>query len=587
MLLLFLLLVLIGGCSFVIGNALLFRLDPGQCFDRTGDRAIISTWIGVLILANSFLTISLFGPLIPQLTIPAILLILGISLWSRQSRKSMSSLLRRQAPGTIVGTSALTLGVAAYCSQIIVWYDSGLYHVQVIKWLSEFGLVPGLALIHDRFGFISSWFALSAPLNHGILDGRVAALPAAFCLLLFFIHALISFLRIAEQRARTHDLFIVLASLPLALFVGIGWAVPNSPSPDAPVIVLTLVIVFVMLAISSHGENHNHSDTTMRVRFIPLVLAVGAMTIKFNALPLVAVAFCYYLFTDHFSKTKLFAAGSLVALVLALIATAGIVTSGCAFYPVSSLCTDVPWSLGSTAAAEMSTVIQEWARWSGTIPANATSLNWILPWIRAEKLCAALILCSFLALVILVATPAKRAPGQSYIIALGVVGIAFMFYGAPTLRFGMGYVVLLPSLVVARYMSSFSAIQERLNVKILKNFVFLSFTVATFLALHALDEGIANRLDAARDNPQFNLLLPPPILNRYYEVDAVTGKILPFEIVIVADRIEDVLYYRPENTDQCWDAPLPCANGRLENVRLRQQDKGIASGFVRHLESTP
>src|SRR5580692_1131406 len=48
----------------------------------------------------------------------------------------------------------------------INFYDTALYHQQAVKWLAEHGLVRGVALVYYRFGFVSSWFSLAAPLNH-------------------------------------------------------------------------------------------------------------------------------------------------------------------------------------------------------------------------------------------------------------------------------------------------------------------------------------------------------------------------------------------------------------------------------------
>ena len=37
-----------------------------------------------------------------------------------------------------------------------------MYHAQSIRWLEEYGVVPGLANLHERFAYNSSFFALSA-----------------------------------------------------------------------------------------------------------------------------------------------------------------------------------------------------------------------------------------------------------------------------------------------------------------------------------------------------------------------------------------------------------------------------------------
>lgn len=40
----------------------------------------------------------------------------------------------------------------------IIMDDTESYHIQSIKWIQEYGSVPGLVNLHERFGFNSSWF---------------------------------------------------------------------------------------------------------------------------------------------------------------------------------------------------------------------------------------------------------------------------------------------------------------------------------------------------------------------------------------------------------------------------------------------
>src|SRR6185503_10426523 len=37
--------------------------------------------------------------------------------------------------------------------------DTDSYHIQMVKWIQEYGTVPGIANLHERFGFNSSWFS--------------------------------------------------------------------------------------------------------------------------------------------------------------------------------------------------------------------------------------------------------------------------------------------------------------------------------------------------------------------------------------------------------------------------------------------
>ena len=41
-------------------------------------------------------------------------------------------------------------------------FDSSLYHAQSIRWIEEYGIVPGLANLHSRFGYNSAAYATNA-----------------------------------------------------------------------------------------------------------------------------------------------------------------------------------------------------------------------------------------------------------------------------------------------------------------------------------------------------------------------------------------------------------------------------------------
>jgi hypothetical protein len=593
MLLLFFLLVSLIGCGLIIGGAVLKQLDSCEHFDRTGDQVVISIWIGLLILINVLLGVSLFTPLSPWVVISLTLLLLVGSLLSRVNRRFIRELAQSPSISTIIGLTGLTLGVAAYCSQVIVWYDSGLYHVQVIKWLSEHGLVPGLALIHSRFGFISSWFVLPASFDHGMLQGRLLSLPGALCLLLLLGHFLAAFVSVVRRHGRRQDLFMIAASL-LAIPVIMVWGMPNSPSPDFPVIVLAIVSAWAMLAISGQEGKSRGDEALLNVRMVPLILAAGAASIKLSAAPLVVVAACFYLFSDRMRAGRIAVAGSLILLALAPTAAAGIVTSGCLFYPAPFICLDLPWSLGADLAATESRLIRDYARWGGMLPSAeyATSWNWIMPWLRAEKVSAALILLSLSALAMLVRTRARLTLRQhGYIVALGISGTAFMFYGAPNWRFGLGYMVMLPALAIA--------VQDKLlrpgagNLRVtagLQSLGALGVITGVLVALHIhvlprpsyrlLDQSVTQKVITSEDNPHFNLLLPPRIWSIGYEREEETGRAFSYANVIIADRVENLVYYRPEQSATCWDTLLPCATGKLKEIKMRKPDK-LHGGFTR------
>ncbi len=67
--------------------------------------------------------------------------------------------------------------------------DTDSYHIQMIKWAQEYGTVPGIANLHFRFGYNSSWFlsvALFLPPIKG-LNGYLALNGLISCWLCYYL----------------------------------------------------------------------------------------------------------------------------------------------------------------------------------------------------------------------------------------------------------------------------------------------------------------------------------------------------------------------------------------------------------------
>lgn len=66
-------------------------------------------------------------------------------------------------------------------------FDTGLYHAQSIRWIEEYGVVPGLANLHNRFGYNSAAFALCALFGGaGLTAEPMHCVPGFFALLCAF-----------------------------------------------------------------------------------------------------------------------------------------------------------------------------------------------------------------------------------------------------------------------------------------------------------------------------------------------------------------------------------------------------------------
>ncbi|HEX8118711.1 MAG TPA: hypothetical protein VF521_15655, partial [Pyrinomonadaceae bacterium] len=468
---------------WLCGAAVLERAAGVEAFPRAGDRAALSLWLGLVVLAQALLAVSLFAPLTPLCGAVVAAALCGLALLSSGVRAEAERMRRLLSTRLVLGLLALAAGVAAFASQPVTYYDTGLYHFQNIRWLAEQGAVRGLALVQVRFAFASSWFALAAPFE-GAFGSRAAAAACGFSLLVVTLHALVCARRCAAGEGRGSDWLLLLAYafvLPPTLFA----RQPASASPDLPGYFLALAVAWAVSLIEEELGG-------ARARLLPVLLAAGAVGVKLNGLPLLFVALVYYVRGAGLSPRGLLTAGALVALLLLPTFAYGLVASGCPLFPSKLLCVEAPWSVGAGKAERLSRAVRDWARWDGRTPPRANSWNWVVPWLTkgltlknsvAAALCllvagagaflrartrlrvaSALLLLTgcagllvFLLLrggeLLMVALTAAAAvavltrrggdfAGRAWVLAAGLLGSVLTLYAAPAARFGLGYTAL-------------------------------------------------------------------------------------------------------------------------------------------------
>lgn len=614
------------------------RREGDRLAGLEGDRLMLSVWLGLFILAHILLTASLFVPLTPAVGACVGAAVVAASLLSRAARAEAASL-KSIPPRLLIGLLALALGVAAFASQPVTYYDTGLYHYGAIKWLSEYGAAPGVALVHSRFAFASTWFALAAPFDAWALEGRVAAVAGGFVTLVAVLHLVVCARRCAWGEARASDWLVVLSSA-LVLPAVVYWRMPVSASPDLPAILLASVVAWAMVVVSDVEEGRlSHT----RSRLIPLLLAAGAAGVKLSALPLLFIACLFYAASGRVAdaagvrravRRLVVAAAAAFLLMLPLLAY-GVVTSGCPLFPSGALCLNLPWFVGRGEAAHASAQILEWARWDGPAPPVANGWNWVGRWLTqglTVKSAAAVPVCLLLAgagaalaarargralgrVGCLVAALGcaglllffiERAPNllmvgvaaatvlallahgsdafhaKGWVLFAGLSGVAVTLYAAPALRFGLGYTALLFACLLAPYASRLTrgARQDEARGR-------------TRRGEH--DEGKRSVGALAKLLFAFGLVFAalPFILGPGERRGATAGAVEPWsfgrlllpprlpEAATTARDVNGVKYLTPSAGDQCWSAPLPCAPAALPgDIEPRDPARGLASGFV-------
>lgn len=612
--------------SLPVGVAVLRWAGAHPVLDRPGDRFVACVWLGTLALGAALLALSLVVALTPAVGVVLGLGAAGAALAWRPVREQIAALrppVDRRLLGAFV---VLAAGIAVFTAQPVVWFDTGLYHASAIRWLAEHGAVEGVALVHHPIGYATSWFALATPFNPDGMHDRALAVMGGFALLLLAAHLLICLARALRGEARVADWFLLAGAGLLLVASAAIQKVHVSPSPDLPVNIIGVLVGWAMLCVldARRGEAAVAASSTETAgawpRFspgpeaLPLLLALGAMTVKAQAAPLVAIAGLFYVWRPTFQPRRLGWAIVLGLVVLAPYAGYQLVATGCPAYPVAA-CMDVAWSVGEDEARRVAEQVQSFSRWR-TEPAPGSGLGWVGPWLTDDvtplraalaAVCAVALVggvaaasrrtleraaragASWIALaaaaallVLLLRTeeilmvgiaaltlipPARRLAGGGWLAAVGLSGIAVTLYAAPDPRFAFGYIaILFGRLAVLQGPAIWGRLRTRL--------VLPERLPAVGMPALLLAAAVAAALGP----------LARPTTSRSEALDSL-GLVVPPESTpsVVMQPRNGIEYRVPDGpTGLCWAAPLPCAGYGIDpEVVLRDPDEGIGGGFER------
>ena len=587
--------IVLSALGAVIGDAILLIPKP-SVFYHVGDRVIAATWLGLLAIASALLGLSVIVPLTPDIgALVAVLAIAALSI--RSVRSDLRCWLRYLTWPVAVGLSILCVIVALNSTRTVEAYDTGLYHYQFVRWLAQFGTVRGLALLQERFGVASSWFALAAPFDFGPFQGRVSGLTGGLAILLSLFHFALAAVRVLRHRASQADWFLI-GGYVLIIPICLAWTFEVSLSPDLPAWVLTLLSGWLMLVGGDREPDQSSRVVLNQGVILPLILALGAFTVKLSAAPMVLVAGLYYWLNSNTKWITRLVLAAITMLICLPMFVANIVSSACPLYPNSLGCLDVPWGVGKAAAKQSAADITHWARWGGPTPAGATAWNWILPWFRHLDKLLLMLFCCLCLLGFAVTRGWRGNRSFLYVLALALVGTAFLFVTAPNPRFGAGYLALYPALFLAGLSSDLSRrellrLRGPAKVDASSALAYLLIAIAVVVSVQGgvrevrLKRSLEYFKTAAMtsDYSLLNRLVVPPTLAKSSGDVAVTKNRRSDTVgtlELSAEHYHGIDYRLTVGGDQCWGAAIPCLPAPLMgDVQLRNPAGGLRDGFTR------
>lgn len=428
--------------------------------------------------------------------------------------------------------------------------DIGDYHLQAIRWIEEYKVVPGIGNVRRQLGNNSNWFLLNAFGGMHFLGIRsVYTINACFVLMcgLYVVPQL-------SQAFWLRNFFLLLYFAIIATRKYTG-AVTN----DVAITGIT-IILFCWFTDISLSAGKRSFELLMIV-----VLSLSLITYKLSALPmLIFVAGTFWVMLKHklvTPKSIILLAGVCIILFLPWLII-NIYHSGYLIFPVEGTdLINVDW--------KMSREIIDYEKYANLAYARAPMVDvetsryysfyqWFPLWIKSLDLFSALLLTGSLFFLILLfvllifSVKTRQIFGEGYYAVIAITSILALllwFTHGPTPRFVFGYLVFINAMGIALLNAGF------LNRLLYKHKYKIAGTVMVVLLSGFIYQ-----------NFTFESLMQTLLRPKQYTQSELTAK-----------EVDGGVIYVPQTNQQCWDGLLPCTS--LPDSLLQFRGKGPEDGF--------
>ncbi len=326
--------------------------------------------------------------------------------------------------------------------------DTLAYHAQLVKWAAKYKTIPGLVNISYLYGLQSNWFLLCGFFSFSFTGTHAVTFintTVILWLLIFFIQKISAAIK-KPQGNYYAFLWLLLLSFNIWAYTQIRLTA-TSASPDF------IAALYILLAAYLFSQYNSYTHES---RLLIIFLCFFACTIKLSAAPIVLLA-CFLLFSKTSLKTYFFAVG-LIAIVVIPFLVRNCIISGHLLFPSAFM--DIfyaDWKYDNNKLEYINQYISAFAR-VGVYPAPPEKIiqmsfsDWLPIWwhnrYTADKL---LIIAQIPSVVVAVVNYKKIVALNKFRLILTLVsfaGIIFWFAKAPDPRFGTGFLLLFPSLIL-------------------------------------------------------------------------------------------------------------------------------------------
>ena len=260
-------------------------------------------------------------------------------------------------------------------------YDSPFYHLQIIKWSSDYKIPFGLINLEQRFAMPSIWHIFLSPFSFDLFNFNP-----------IYLISLIPFSFLINQVIENRNL-VSLSNFYLFFFVcillifslihpfqdGIIFNHLGSPESDIIGIVFFGFSFYFFLRFLDNKNDKNFYYITLFVFF-------GILTkISYFYLFFLFIIPVFFLKFKIFNNYKIY---FFLIFFISLWFLRNIIVSGCLIFPISFTCFDFPWSNNIDQVEYFFNEAKSWSRstrdrlTAGDFDYTLNSFDWFLPWFK-------------------------------------------------------------------------------------------------------------------------------------------------------------------------------------------------------------
>jgi hypothetical protein len=261
-------------------------------------------------------------------------------------------------------------------------YDNALYHLLSIRWMADYGSVPGLANLHGRLGFNSSLVALSGLFSvpFGVSIGREFVNGATTVLVAGVLSQGLNF-----KNWRCSNPSRNLYAFGLLAFIVMLVLSPclSSPQPDIGSAVVAIAAAWYLFGVVKFSGDHEQFEFGQFLLCISAAAVAVELKLSYIGFAAATIFVALSVAVRLRVSLRLVCLGLVFTLlVLTPWICCGYITSGCPFFPSDFGRLNFDWAAPYQSAIAERDAAFAWARAPSLRPSEVLgNWNWLKPWV--------------------------------------------------------------------------------------------------------------------------------------------------------------------------------------------------------------